>query len=158
MEIRSPKTPQEFEEYYDLRWRILRAPFDEPRGKEKDNLENASIHMMIYDEGKVKERYGGLEPNRLVDFRALKGDPSDNIPGILGIGEKTAIPLIAEFGSIENLYRELAEETERTKKMKPALRRNLLDNKESAFLSRALSEIDQNVPIDFDLEKCHWGN
>ena len=53
MEVRSPKTKKEFEKYYDLRWRILRAPWNQPRGTEKDDLEDKSIHIMVYNRGKV---------------------------------------------------------------------------------------------------------
>jgi len=59
--------------------------------------------IVLYDREKVKEKYGGLEPEQLIDFKALRGDPSDNIPGVFGIGEKTAIALIKEFGTLENL-------------------------------------------------------
>ena len=66
---------------------------------------SASKEQIIYDTKKVKERFEGLKPCQLNDFKGLKGDPSDNIPGVKGIGEKTAIILINRFGSIENLYK-----------------------------------------------------
>jgi len=94
----------------------------------------------------------------LVDFKALRGDPSDNIPGILGIGEKTAIELIENFGSLENLYQELRENTEKAKKLKPCLRKKLLEQKDQAFVSKMLTQIDKNVPLDFNLEKCGFGD
>ena len=103
---------------------------------------------VLYDRGKVQQRYGIL-PKQLTDFKALKGDPSDNIPGVPGIGEKTAIELIKEFGSLENLYQNLA-------KLKPKLKESLLFQKEQAFLSKELAEIKTNVPIDFNLKKCQW--
>jgi len=104
---------------------------------------------ILYDENLVKERYQGLTPEQIIDFKALKGDPSDNIPGVTGIGEKTAIELIKEFGSLENLYQNLA-------KLKPKLKESLLFQKEQAFLSKELAEIKTNVPIDFNLKKCQW--
>ena len=103
---------------------------------------------VLYDRGKVQQRYG-ISPKQLTDFKALKGDPSDNIPGVPGIGEKTAIELIKEFGSLENLYQNLA-------KLKPKLKESLLLQKEQAFLSKELAEIKTNVPIDFNLKKCQW--
>ena len=105
--------------------------------------------IILYDEDLVKEKYGGLMPEQLLDFKALKGDPSDNIPGVPGIGEKTAVELIKEFGSLENLYQNLA-------KLKPKLKESLLLQKEQAFLSKELAEIKTNVPIDFNLKKCQW--
>jgi len=104
---------------------------------------------ILYDENLVKEKYQGLTPEQILDFKALKGDPSDNIPGVTGIGEKTAIELIKEFGSLENLYQNLA-------KLKPKLKESLLFQKEQAFLSKELAEIKKNVPIDFNLKKCQW--
>ena len=105
--------------------------------------------IFLYDEEGVQKRYG-LSPQQLLDFKALKGDPSDNIPGVPGIGEKTAIELIKEFGSLENLYQNLA-------KLKPKLKESLLLQKEQAFFSKELAEIKKNVPIDFNLKKCQWG-
>ena len=112
---------------------------------------------VLYDEEKVKERYQGLTPEQLTDFKALRGDPSDNIPGVLGVGEKTAIYLIKKFGSLENLYQELKKNTEESKEIKQSLRKKLLDYKEQAYLSKMLSEIKNDVPIEFDLKKCSWG-
>jgi len=111
---------------------------------------------VLYDKERVKEKYQGLTPEQLPDFKALKGDPSDNIPGVSGIGEKTAIELIREFGSLEALYQNLEEKTEEIKKIKPKLREILLQQKEQAFFSGMLSQIRKDVPIDFNLEKCRW--
>ena len=111
---------------------------------------------VLYDEEKVKKRYQGLTPKQLTDFKALRGDPSDNIPGVSGVGEKTAIYLIKEFCSLENLYKELEANSESAKKIKPSLRRKLLNYKEQAFVSKMLVEIKKNLPIEFNLKKCHW--
>ncbi len=113
---------------------------------------------VLYGEKETKEKYGGLNPNQLVDFRALRGDPSDNIPGVFGIGEKTAVELIKKFGAVENLYRALETKTEKTKNIKDSVKEKLLKNKENAYLSKMLSQIEKNVPIEFSLEKCHWKN
>jgi len=112
---------------------------------------------VLYDENLVKEKYQGLAPEQLIDFKALRGDPSDNIPGASGIGEKTAIHLLKEFGTIENLYKELEKETDKTKKLKPKLRELLRRQKEQVFFSKSLVCLENNVPIDFDLNKCQWG-
>lgn len=101
---------------------------------------------IIYDQEKVKERYG-LEPLQLIDYKALKGDPSDNIPGVPGIGEKTALDLIQKYGSLENVYQNLED-------LKPNLKTTLEDYKDQAFLSRDLSQIITDIPLDFELEKC----
>jgi DNA polymerase-1 len=105
---------------------------------------------ILYDEKAVQERYG-LLPEQLVDFRALKGDPSDNIPGVPSIGEKTAQKLIKEFGSLENLYSNLD-------KLKPALGAKLQEYKDQAFFSKNLAKINQNVEIDIDFKKGEWRN
>lgn len=111
---------------------------------------------ILYDENKVSERYGGLTPSQLPDFKALKGDPSDNIPGVMGIGEKTAISLIKEFQSLENLYQELERKTERANKLKTKTREVLLQSKEQAFLSKMLATIRIDEQIDFSLQECQW--
>ncbi len=98
---------------------------------------------VMYDEEKVRERYG-LSPDQFVDFKALKGDPSDNIPGVKGIGEKGAAKLIAEHGNLENIYKNI-------KKLPEKLQTLLKENKEQAELSQKLSKIEKNLPIDFSL-------
>ena len=112
---------------------------------------------VLYNEEKVKEKYDGLLPEQLVDFKALRGDPSDNIPGVFGVGEKTAISLIKEFNSLEDLYQELRENSEQSKKIKESLRNKLIDYKEQAFVSKMLAQIKKDIEIDFDLGKCVWG-
>jgi len=109
---------------------------------------------VIYDEKAVKEKYNGLSPEQLIDYKALRGDVSDNIPGVKGIGEKTAISLIKDFGDIFNLYKkiDLGEDNLSLK-----TREKLINDKERAFLSRELSEIKKDIPLDIDLEKCEWG-
>ncbi|MDP2967228.1 MAG: 5'-3' exonuclease H3TH domain-containing protein, partial [bacterium] len=80
----------------------------------------------------------------------------DNIPGVTGIGEKTALSLLLKFESLENIYKELEENSEKVKSIKPKLKEILLKYKEQAFLSKTLAQIDKNVPLDFKLEKCKW--
>ena len=100
-----------------------------------------------YDRAKILEEYG-LEPTSLIDVKGLQGDTSDNIPGVPGIGEKTAIGLIKEYGSIENIY-ELLDKGEGNFKGKQ--KENLVNNKDLAFLSKTLGTIDTNAPIDREL-------
>lgn len=110
---------------------------------------------ILYDQEKVREKYG-LSPSQLLDFRALKGDPSDNIPGIPGIGEKTAIKLLQEFSTLENLYQELEQNSKKAQNLKTRLKDLLLQYKEQAFFSRMLAKINRDVDIDFNLKKCDW--
>jgi DNA polymerase I len=102
---------------------------------------------IIYDEVAVKEKYG-LTPTEFIDYKALKGDPSDNIPGVSGIGEKTATSLIGEFGSLENVYANL-------EKINPKVAAKLEAEKETAFLSKELSTIKTDLDVGFVLEKCY---
>lgn len=109
--------------------------------------------VVLYNEQLVKEKYQGLVPKQLSDFKGLRGDPSDNIPGVPGVGEKTAIRLLQEFGNIENLYQEIIE---RPEKFKDKIRKLLVDHKDSAFLSKELGQIKCDIPLEFDLKKCCW--
>lgn len=97
------------------------------------------------DEAWVKEQYG-LIPKDLIDLKALMGDKSDNIPGIAGIGEKTAIKLIQQYDSLENLYEHIEEQ-------KGKLKEKLVGGKEDAFLSRMLGTIKLDVPWEGDFEQ-----
>jgi len=112
--------------------------------------------VVLYDEQLVKEKFKGLVPEQLLDFKALRGDPSDNIPGVTGIGEKTALSLLLEFGSLENLYGEIEGKMEKAKELKPKLRETLLRYKEQAFLSRDLVRIERAVPVDFSMSECSF--
>jgi len=106
---------------------------------------------VLYDEAMVAQKYEGLTPQQLIDYRALRGDPTDNIPGVLGIGEKTATALIKEFGTLEKIYDNLSLINTKT-------REKLIQHKEQAFFSRELAEIYKNVPLDFNLQECRWEN
>lgn len=112
--------------------------------------------MILYDEAAVKERYEGLRPDQLQDYRGLRGDPSDNIPGVIGIGEKTAIVLLNSFGSLENIYHAIEKENPEASQIKPATQQKLKSYKEQAFLSKQLARIDCDVPVDFNLEICRF--
>ena len=110
---------------------------------------------VLYDEKAVEKRFGGLKPDQIIDYKALRGDPSDNIPGVTGIGEKIAIELLNKFGSLENLYT-LLEAGETAGKIKPRVAQLLTDYKEQAFLSQQLATIEKNAPIDFRLPDLVW--
>lgn len=112
--------------------------------------------IILYDGAEVEKKYT-LKPHQLLSFKSLRGDPSDNIPGVTGIGEKIATELIKEFGNLENLYRNLEENTGKGEKVKPKIRETLLKYKEQAFFSKSLTQIKKDVPIDFSLKKCQFG-
>jgi DNA polymerase-1 len=107
---------------------------------------------VLYDEKLVKEKYQGLNPDQLDEYKALRGDPSDNIPGVKGIGEKTAISLIKKFNTLEELYSKL----EKDKDVSQNIRLKLEEQKEQAFLSKELGQIRRDVPIDLNLENGSW--
>jgi DNA polymerase-1 len=107
---------------------------------------------ILYDENMVRSRFGGLSPKQLVDYKGLRGDSSDNIPGVLGIGEKTAISLLLEFGSLENIYKNL-----KSKKIPERTRKLLADHKDQAFLSRELGKIETRIPLKINIKDCLWG-
>jgi len=108
---------------------------------------------VIYDEEAVKEKYDGLTPEQLIDYKGLRGDPSDNIPGVIGIGEKTAIALIKEFGSMDNIYEGISKNT---RGIKEKIKEKLVNQKDQALVSRMLGKINDEVPLDFNLGKCAW--
>jgi DNA polymerase-1 len=109
---------------------------------------------VVYDESRVKERFG-LEPDQMIDYKALRGDPSDNIPGVRGIGEKTATELLQEFGNLEAVYKSIESKEQRAKsKVKPRIIDLLIEHKKEAYLSKELATIKLDAPIAFDLAKC----
>lgn len=96
----------------------------------------------------------GVPPSLIIDLKALMGDASDNIPGVKGIGPKTAVSLIKEFGSLAGLYAALEKNTAAAQKLSPKMVEKLLAEKEAAFMSQALATIDRNVPLEFSLKDC----
>jgi DNA polymerase I len=101
---------------------------------------------VLYDTEKVRERYN-LTPEQLIDFKGLRGDASDNIPGVKGIGEKTAIELLIKYGTLENVYAKLPE-------IKGAVKEKLERDRSMAIQSKGLATIRTNVPVEIDLEKA----
>ena len=136
---------------------------------DRDTFQLASKHITIriprtkmgktetedYDEKKIQEEYG-VKPIQLIQVKGLMGDTSDNIPGVPGVGEKTALKLIKEYKTIDNLYEKL-EKGEAD--IKGALKEKLEDNKDSAFMSRELGTILVDAPLGVnveDLEVKEW--
>jgi len=115
-------------------------------------LKKGINETIIYDEKTVIERYG-FGPELIVDYKALKGDPSDNIIGIKGIGEKSATELIKKYGGIENIFAKLKEGKIEAK---PRIIELLKEGEEEAQFSKTLAEIRRDAPIDFFLEKISW--
>ena len=100
-----------------------------------------------YNRKKIIEKFG-LEPKQLIEVKGLQGDTSDNIPGVPGVGEKTALKLVQKYGSIENLYKKIEEGQD---DLKGKQREKIVENKELAELSRILGTINTKVPIKDDL-------
>src|SRR4051812_48369260 len=108
-------------------------------------------NTVIYDVAKIDERFG-LRPDQMIDYKALKGDPTDNIPGVPGVGEKTAAKLIGQYGHLEGLFEEL--ETVTPEKLREKLR----EHRDQVFLGRELSRIVRDLPITLDLEAARLGD
>lgn len=104
---------------------------------------------VIYDEARVMDRYG-LRPDQMLDYKALKGDTSDNIPGVPGVGEKTASALLQQFDTLDGIYERLDE-------VKGKLRERLAEHRESAFMSREIGRIITDLPVELDLDEARTG-
>ncbi len=121
---------------------------------DKDMTQLVTPNVWIYDsmkereirEAEVRERFG-VEPARVVEVMGLMGDTSDNIPGVPGIGEKTAVKLIAEYGTLENVLAHADDIS------KPALKKNLLEHADQARMSRELATIRTDCPVSFEWPK-----
>ncbi|MBA3874841.1 MAG: DNA polymerase I, partial [Anaerolineae bacterium] len=101
----------------------------------------------VYDVARFREEYQ-LEPWQLVEWKGLVGDTSDNIPGVKGIGDKTATKLLQDYETVANIYEHIDE-------IKGANQKKLIEGKDSAFLSQNLATIQKDVPIKLSLEACH---
>jgi DNA polymerase-1 len=127
---------------------------------DRDLLQLADDHVIIrlagqklseavdYGPSEVRQRLG-IDPNQLVDYKALVGDSSDNIPGVSGIGEKTAVSLLHTYGTLEAIYQHLDDVASR-------FRAKLEAGREQAYLSQRLARIVTDVDVPFDLEACRW--
>jgi DNA polymerase-1 len=106
---------------------------------------------VFYDPARIRERYG-LAPSQMVDFKALKGDSTDNIPGVPGVGDKTAAKLIGQFGDLDALYAHLDEVTPEK------LRGMLREHHDRVLVSRGLVTIHRDLPVALDLEAARFGD
>lgn len=106
-----------------------------------------SGHIMM-DRDEFVKTYN-VEPIRMIDLKALMGDPSDHIPGVKGIGEKTAINLLSKYETLDNLYKNIDNVTGKTKE-------KLINDKDNAYMSYDLATIYRDVPLDFGLEDCKY--
>ena len=111
-------------------------------------LSHGSQKKTLYDEEKVAERYDGLGPEFIAEIKALQGDSSDNIPGVPGVGAKTAIKLLKEFGSINGIYENISNIP--TGK----IRNSLIENKELAYKCKTLTTIEREIPINLYLDEA----
>ncbi len=115
-------------------------------------------HDVEYDEAEVKEKMK-VRADQIIDLKSLMGDPSDNIPGVKGVGAKTAVKLIQEFDNLKNIYEKVAElekigATKSHPVLKGAILQKMIADREMAFLSQDLATILLDAPVDFSLEKC----
>lgn len=109
-------------------------------------LRRGMSDSVLYDEKVIFDRYG-LKPDQMVDYKGLRGDPSDNLPGVKGVGEKTAVELLKKYKTIEGVYQNLPE-------IKEGVRKKLEKDKLQAFFSKKLARLVDDVPVNFDLEKA----
>ncbi len=120
-------------------------------------LKKGITDTILYDEDEVLKRFGFV-PKLLPDYKGLRGDPSDNIIGIAGIGEKTATTLITNFGTIEDIYKKLKKDKKFFEKagITPRIIKLLEDGEEEAEFSKMLATIRRDAPIDFKLPEKEW--
>src|SRR3989344_5556931 len=113
-------------------------------------LKKGMSETVIYNDKAVRDRFSGLAPEQMSDYKGLVGDQSDNIPGVPGVGEKTAIQLLTEYKTLENIYENISLIQEKWRK-------KLEENKDQAFFSKMLATIKTDVPVELDLEKARFG-
>lgn len=104
--------------------------------------------LVFYDEVVFADRYNGLKPIQLLDVKGLQGDTSDNIPGVKGVGETTALKLIAEYGTLDNLYGNLGD-------LKGKMKEKIENERDMAYLSKKLATIVTDIPIPFPDQKIY---
>jgi DNA polymerase-1 len=119
------------------------------------HLRKGVSDMKMYAPADVRERFG-FDPLQMIDYKALAGDPSDNIPGVKGVGEKTATALVQEFGSVEAIYAALDKNAPAFTALKPAVQKNLAASRKDAFDALKLCTILTDVDVDFSLEDTEY--
>jgi DNA polymerase I len=131
------------------------------------SLRKGLSRMQVIDHDAIRLEYG-LQPPDFIGLKALAGDPSDNIPGVPGVGAKTATQLLQDFDTLDKLYEAIRNDEIRIKndeqspndkilKIKPRILELLIKHKDQAFMSQKLATIHRDVPINFSLEECEWG-
>ena len=140
------------------------------------SLRRGLSDMAVVDSELIKKEYN-LDPEDFIDLKALAGDPSDNIPGVPGIGGVTATKLIQQFDTLDNIYKnieitksklqisnkiqnlndEISKQIAKELDIKPRILNLLIENRDQAFMSQKLATIHKDVPIDFNLEDCAFG-
>ena len=113
-------------------------------------LQYSTAKQTLYGETEVKERYGGLTPDQVIDFKAICGDTSDNIPGVPGVGPKTASKLLLDFGDIPGIYDHLDELPARQSAL-------FAEHRDRVFQGRTLVTIVRDAPVTLDLDDARWG-
>ena len=116
------------------------------------DLASSERDRRIVDETELAERYGGLTAGQQPDYKALVGDKSDNIPGVPGVGDKTAINLLTDYGTLEGIYEHIDSITQKR------VHNNLAANRDEAFEYRFLTTINCDAPVALDLDACRFGN
>lgn len=111
-------------------------------------LRRGITDTIIYDQKAVENRFSGLKPVQMIDYKALRGDQSDNIPGVKGIGEKTATELLIKYKNLDGVYENLE------KISSVSTRKKLIDGRKDAYMSYELGKIRTDVPVDFNLKSC----
>ncbi len=116
-------------------------------------------NAVIYSASEVYKKFG-IGPNQIADFKALAGDPSDNIPGAVGIGKNTAIQLLKRFGSIKGVYDAIEKTPQDFLSLRNglAVRRILANNKEQILLFENLTKLNTDVPFDFEPDNCKFNH
>ena len=114
--------------------------------------------IRIYDPEKVKERYDGLGPEFVAEIKALEGDPSDNIPGVPGVGKKAARTLLLEFGHFDNLFDNLEKIENVELRGAKRIQNIMTENVDIAKKCLELTNIVRDVDIDFEINKCKFSN
>ncbi len=116
------------------------------------DLASSERDRRIVGETELAERYGGLTAAQQPDYKALVGDKSDNIPGVPGVGDKTAITLLSNYETLEGIYQHIDDITQKR------VQNSLSQNEALAYECRFLTTIDLNAPVDLDLDACRFGN
>lgn len=137
---------------------------------DRDTLQLVDEHTHVWLPARTKVQHNqeldtpavvlkmGVRPDQIIDLKALMGDASDNIPGVKGIGPKTAVKLITQFESLDGLYEALAKKSAADLDLSPKLVEKLIAEKEMSYLSQKLATIDRHVPITFSLADCKVTN